>query len=428
MRIFYIILVVMLSNLGLVAQPKTDPEMQQLIAAKGSALVQRVAADAGNYHLQIIYTRIDRDSRNRPSFRNFYFNYDPELYFNPASMVKMPLAFLALEKLATQPQLDQFTAMAFDSSRPWMRPLYADSTSISGKPGIGHFIKKIFLISDNDAYNRLYQYLGQQHINRSLRQKGFVSARISRQFMGLSPEQNRYTNPIRFADAAGKTLLTLPEQFNTDTLDFSRKILLGRGYMNRNDSLVNEPFDFTVHNNISLLDMQQMLQRVMFPESVKPTERFDLRKDDYRFLRYWMSAYPSETDEPKYDTTKFYDSYVKFFFRDSTHRMPERVRVFNKTGWAYGFLTDVSYVADFNNKVEFMLSATLYVNSDGILNDNRYDYDEIGYPFLRQLGQMIYAHELQRKRKHRPDLSAFQLLYGRRDLNDKRPVVKEADN
>jgi hypothetical protein len=38
--------------------------------------------------------------------------------------------------------------------------------------------------------------------------------------------------------------------------------------------------------------------------------------------------------------------------------MPEQVRVFNKVGWAYGFLTDISYVADFKNDIEFMLTAT----------------------------------------------------------------------
>ena len=29
-----------------------------------------------------------------------------------------------------------------------------------------------------------------------------------------------------------------------------------------------------------------------------------------------------------------------------------------------------------------MLSGSIYVNSDGILNDNRYEYIEIGYPFF----------------------------------------------
>src|SRR5678815_2494230 len=95
----------------------------------------------------------------------------------------------------------------------------------------------------------------------------------------------------------------------------------------------------------------------------------------------------------------------------------DRVRVFNKVGWAYGFLTDISYVADFKNDIEFMLTATMYVNSDGILNDDKYDYDSVGYPFLYQLGQTIYRYELQRDRAHKPDLSKFRIPYEQRDIN-----------
>ncbi|MBD0298596.1 MAG: hypothetical protein ICV84_25910, partial [Flavisolibacter sp.] len=125
---------------------------------------------------------------------------------------------------------------------------------------------------------------------------------------------------------------------------------------------------------------------------------------------------------------KFYDSYVKFFFRDSTHRMPSHVRVFNKVGWSYGFLTDVSYVADFQNNVEYMLAATLYVNSDEVLNDGKYDYDAVGYPFLYQLGQTIYQYELKQRRPYRPNLSRFRIPYEHRDPNDTRPSLSNVDN
>ena len=108
--------------------------------------------------------------------------------------------------------------------------------------------------------------------------------------------------------------------------------------------------------------------------------------------------------------------------------MPASVRVFNKVGWSYGFLTDVSYVVDFNKHIEYMLAATVYVNSDDILNDSKYDYDAIGYPFLYHLGQTIYQYETKRERKHMPDLSAFQIQYEHRDPNDKRSPIKEVDN
>jgi len=67
-------------------------------------------------------------------------------------------------------------------------------------------------------------------------------------------------------------------------------------------------------------------------------------------------------------TTEFFDSYTKFFmFKAWRSKIPPYIRVFNKTGWSYGFLTDVAYIVDFKNKVEFMVSGNIYVNSDGVL-------------------------------------------------------------
>jgi hypothetical protein len=258
--------------------------------------------------------------------------------------------------------------------------------------------------------------------------KGYADARITRQFMGFSEVQNRHTNAVRFVKKDGTLIYTQPPAYNTDSFDFSRNILLGKGHYNKNDILVNEPFDFTRHNNISLEDFQQILQSVLFPASVKESQRFNLKKDDYNFLCRYLSQYPSETNYPKYDTSHFYDSYVKFFFKNDTHKMPQNIRVFNKVGWAYGFMTDVSYVADFENKVEYMLAATLYVNSDDILNDNKYDYETIGSPFFYELGQSVYEYELKRNREHKPNLSAFKIKYDKRDPNDNRPVITNADN
>ncbi|MBB1286059.1 serine hydrolase [Flavisolibacter sp. BT320] len=413
-----------------VTQPKTDNTLLSILATNQNSLFQQVLKDPQTHRLQIIYTQIDRDKQNKPSFTNYFFHYDPELYFNPASMVKMPLAFLALEKLnrINRKDITKHTTIQFDSSQPWQKTLYTDTSANNGKPTLAHLIKRAFLVSENDPYNRLYQFVGQGETNRSLHQKGYTDVRITRQFMGLTQDQNRYTNAVRFLDEAGNVLYTQPASYNSDSFDFSRVIKLGKAHWDRNDNLVNEPFDFTPHNSLSLLSMQQMLQSVMFPQSVPAKQRFGLTDDDYRFLWQYLSQYPSETPDPKYDTTEFYDSYVKFFFRDSTRKMPEGVRVFNKVGWAYGFLTDVSYVADFKNGVEYMLSATVYVNSDEVLNDGKYEYTTVGWPFLYQLGQTVYRHELNQKRSFRPDLSAFRIIYEKRDPADTRPSLKNVDN
>ncbi|TCJ13111.1 hypothetical protein EPD60_13660 [Flaviaesturariibacter flavus] len=412
------------------AQPRTDRFLDSLIRSSRDETVRKVAGDPLACRVQVIYTRIDRDARNRPHFTNYYWNYDPALYFNPASMVKLPLAFLSLEKLrGLAPQgLTRDTRMVFDSSYPGQRALLSDSTAANGEASLGQFIRRAFLVSENDPYNRMYQWVGQQRINRRLHELGYGDARILRQFMGFTAEGNRHSNGMRFLAKDGRVLYEQPPLRNPDSIPLPPPILVGRAHLDRNDSLIEAPMDFAPQNNLSLLNLQQMLQSVLFPASVPPRQRFRLGSDDRAFLLRWLSQFPSETDNPKYDTAQFYDSYVKFFFRDSSRRLPEGVRVFNKVGWAYGFLTDVSYVMDRVNKVEYMLAATIYVNSDGVLNDGKYDYETVGHPFLRALGETVYRYELGRPRRHRPDLRALIINYGHRNPRDTRPVLRDVDN
>jgi hypothetical protein len=150
----------------------------------------------------------------------------------------------------------------------------------------------------------------------------------------------------------------------------------------------------------------------MMPDAFPKKQRFDFTKEDYQFLYRWMSAFPSESESPKYDTSKVGDASAKFLFYGAAKgRAPKHIRIFNKIGGAYGFLTDVCYFVDFEKKIEFFLTATILCNSDGIFNDDKYDYDSIGYPFLKNLGQIIYEHELQRKKKRLPDLSRYKVEY-----------------
>jgi len=411
------------------AQSRTDKLLTDIFSSSKDTLFQSVVHHPEMYRYQIIYTQINRDKNNIPSFTNYYYNYDSLQYFNPASTVKLPLAFLSLEKLnqLKEKGVNMFTPMQYDSGYSRQVVLYKDSTAENGLPSIAQFIRKAFLVSDNDAYTRMYEFVGQQTINRRLHEMGYPDLRITRRFMRMNLDENRHTNPIRFIKPGGSLIYFQPPAFNTDSFDFSHINKMGIGYMNSQDSLINEPIDFTMANNVTIYHLQQMLQSVMFPNSVPANRRFNLTKSDYDFLYRYLSQYSSETNYPKYDTGLYYDSYVKFFFKQGSHAIPNYIRVFNKVGWAYGCLTDVSYVADFKNKVEFMLTATIYVNSDGILNDDKYDYDDIGYPFLYKLGQLIYKYELKRPRKYKPDLSSFKLHYEKRK-DDGRPAIKEIDN
>jgi hypothetical protein len=394
------------------------------------SIAKKVLASPKTYRYQIVYTKIDRDQNGIPHFTNYTLHADAENYFNPASMVKMPLAFLAMEKLneLKQPGVNKFTSMQFDSNYQRQVAMIADESAQNKKPSIAHFIKRAFLISENDPYNRLYQFMGQGPTNQKLLAKGYSSTKITRQFMGYTEDQNRHTNGINFLDEKGIPILKLAPQYNEDSFQFGAPILIGDAHWNSKDEVVNAPFDFTRHNNISLLDMQKMLQSVIFPASVPKQNRFNMAEADRLFLLQYLSQYPSETNYPKYDSAYFYDSYVKFFFQDSTHLMPKHIRVFNKVGWAYGFLTDVSYVLDTQNNIDYMLSATVYVNSDGVVNDSKYDEATVGFPFLNQIGTAFYQYELKRPRKYQPKLINQVKQYEKRNPKDTRPSILNADN
>jgi hypothetical protein len=412
------------------AQFRTDTLMRLILSDITDPNAQKIISDPEQYRVQIIYTQIDRNRKGEARFTNHAFHVDPAYYFNPASMVKMPLAFLALEKLHEMnlPEVNLNTRMRFDSSYERQVAMDKDSSAADGYPSIAHFIKRALLISENDPYNRLYQFVSQQGANRKLTEKGYSSARITRQFMGYTDEQNRHTNGVAFINASGKEIHYQLPAYNTDSFSFPPPIRIGIGHINRNDDLVQGPFDFTRHNNISLEDMQRMFQAIIEPESVPVKSRFNMKEADRAFLLKYLSQYPSETTSPKYNDSIFYDSYVKFFFSDASKKIPDHIRVFNKVGWAYGFLTDVSYIRDTLNNIEYMLAATVYVNSDGIVNDSKYDEETVGFPFLRTIGDRFYTYELSRKRKFQPKLNMFGLSYDKRDPLDKRPAIKIADN
>jgi len=397
----------------LYAQEKTDAWLKDYIYQHATPFLKNVLDKPDSFQYQFIYTRIDRDSKNQPHLTNYYLHVDRNNYFNPASTVKMPLSFLALQKINDLriEGLDKETSMLTDSSYAKQSEVHVDSSSITVQPSIAQYIRKIFLVSDNDAYNRLYEFLGQEYINSTLWKMGYKDVRITRRFVAMNEDQNRHTNEIRFVKN-GKTIYDQKPAYSQVKFDFSKKVLIGNGHMDANDSLIRTPMDFTTHNNLPLEDLQQILQSVIFPESVKASKRFHLSQEDYSFLYQYMSELPSESGFPRYDTAEYFNSYCKFFFfRAGKQTPPTYIRSFNKPGWSYGFLTDAAYIVDFKNKVEFMLSAVIYVNSDGILNDDKYEYEETGWPFFREVGNIMYQYELGRKRKHAPLLDKFKLEY-----------------
>jgi len=365
--------------------------------------------------VQIIYTQINRDGNNKAEFKDYYFNVNDKDYFYPASTVKMPAALLALQRLneLNLPGVDRQTTMITESAYSGQTPVYNDPTTPDGSPNIEQYIKKIFVVSDNDAFNRLYEFLGPQYITEQLRNKGYKDVQINHRLeVQLSDDENRHTNPVEFRDAKGKIIYAQPMQHNTARYA-QRNDLVGKAYY-KSGVLINEPMNFSAKNRLSLQDLHDIIRSIMFPQSVPEKQRFNITPEQYRFVWQYMSQLPGETDYLQYDSS-FYDAYGKFLLLGShkNAQLPSGVRIFNKTGDAYGFLIDVAYIADFENNVEFMLSAVIYCNENQTLNDDTYEYESIGLPFMKRLGEVIYNYELKRERLHSPNLSNFKIEYGK---------------
>jgi hypothetical protein len=398
------------------AQKKSDAWLERLLRKSNNPTINHVLDNPDSFQYQIIYTRIERDKTNTPSFTNYFLNVDRSRYFYPASTAKLPVVLLALEKLneLKKPDLNMHSTMLTDSAYSGQTRVINDSTSATGMPSVANYIRKIFLVSDNDSYNRLYEFLGQQQLNEKLWEKGYTDVRITHRFVRLTAEENRHTNPIRFISGE-KILYDQPAIYSKLQLDTTKRIFVGERYLNNDEKLIDSPMDFTLKNRFPLEDLQRMLQSVLFPESVPEKQRFNLTDEDRRFVLKYMSQLPSETGFLAHDTTEFFDSFTKFyFFRAGKSKIPSHIRVFNKAGWSYGFLTDAAYIIDVKNNVEFMLTGTIYTNSDSILNDDRYEYEQVGYPFFKAVGETIYQHELKRPRKYLPDLGTFKIEYSAR--------------
>lgn len=395
------------------SQIKEDSQLVENLMKSRKDMFRQIVDNKDSLEIQIIYTQINRDEMKRPHFKSFYYNVDSTKYFYPASTVKLPLVLLSLEKLKQLNinGLDKYTPMFHDSVYSGQLSVRIDSTSENGLPSIAHYTKKILVVSDNDAFNRLYEFMGQEQTNKILNKKGYGMRILHRLERPTTPDQNRHTEVVEFIKhdtlIYSQTMLV-----NRDSIQAPFTILKGKGYR-RNDVLIKKPFNFTYKNFYSLTDQQKLLRALLFPETVKQSLRFDISEDDRLFVLKHMSQLPTETLYPPYkkDTTK-YDAYGKFLmFGDDKTKIPAGIRIFNKVGDAYGYLVDNAYIIDFDNGVEFMLSAVINTNTDGIYNDSKYEYKTLGYPFMKNLGQLIYDFELKRKKEHKPDLSVFRMRY-----------------
>lgn len=388
------ILFLMSCIVGCNSNTKNTSLLHEILLESKEPIIKKVLSDLDSHEVQILFTRIHRDSFGKPKFKSHKFQVNSKHYFYPASTVKLPVAILALQKIRKL----QSQGIPITPDTPFM-VLYSenvikktDTTHPKNNLTIAHLIKKIFLVSDNSAYNYLFDFIGKDDVNNAIHNLGINDFNLSHKFSVL--ENKNSASRFIFFNQRGDTVYTQAPISSNQKIKNTHLygVLKGKGYVEER-TIIEEPMDFSEKNYASIAALGQILERIIFPKLFSKNEQFTIKPEDYFFLRYWMSRTPNEVAIPFYDRETFFDSYGKFFiYGDKKGEMTMNTRIYNKVGLAYGTATDVAYVKD-RNGIEFFLTATILTNKNEIFNDNQYEYDQLGIPFLAALGREIYQFE-----------------------------------
>lgn len=371
------------------------------------------------FRLQIIYTQITRDNNNVPSFKTYNYQVDSSNYFYCASLVKLPVSILALEKLNdlylnktfvpfenTFEKLSNSLSvrnliMFTDSANACQHRVKKDTTSENGLPSIAQYIKRMALVSDNIAYGRVYEFLGVDYIHNRLSELGYKNARIINRFDGgCKGAEHLNTNPVSFYDAKGKLLYKQSQQISKRQYTSPIGVIkVGKAYLDSKNKKINEPKNFTNMNYLSLQNIHGMLQRLIFNDYYPKKNQYNLTQEDQAFLIKYLTMYPRESSHPTYPIKYYYDSYKKYLlFGDSKKTISDTaIKITNIVGQSYGFMVDCAYITNKTKHIEFILSAVIYTNENDIINDGKYEYNTIALPFLAELGRQIYYYELRNR-------------------------------
>lgn len=375
---------------SMVAQTFEDGWVERLLSAHPERF-GGVLARSREHRLQILVSEVTTSDAGRVSLRRHGYRVDAENFY-PASAIKLAGAVAAATVVESLDGVSFETPMRFHPLFEGEELETDDPSNLAGgKITVGHEIRKLFLVSDNEAFNRLYELTGHREINELMHEAGLSSVRILHRLDEFrSPEDQRKTPRIDFLPDGGE-MLTIPER-ESEALWENEGLAgleIGAAHVSGGKK-VEAPLSFRHKNRISLIDLQDLLVLTLRPDIDLGKPGFELNEPHRDFLRRAMSEVPAESENPAYDPAEFPDDYVKFVLPGLLRVAPKSAfSIFDKTGRAYGFSLENAYVEHRPSGRAFFLTAVLYTNPNGVLNDDDYAYEDVADPFLADLGEMV---------------------------------------
>lgn len=338
--------------------------------------------------VQLRWVRIARDTDGNVRTRTHDFGLAPRRWFPAASVAKLPMALLMAEAVQAAGG-DADTVLALDAppaTGEWGDEPLADT--------FARGLRRTFTISENRPFNRWYELLGGDRVHARLAALGYPHARLIARLGSPDPEANRRTGGGTLRGADGRVLARCaPATAEARRFPFGTA-LRGEGWLGDDGVLVPGPHDFSHANFLPLADSLRMLQAFLAPGTVPPAQRWRIDGALRDRLLRALALRPRESEDPVYPEAAHPDGEARWFFvGDGTQRYPEGLTVFGKSGMAYGSLSEVAWVVDRDSGAECLLAASVLCNADGIYNDDRYEYESVGLPFLAAWSRALLACE-----------------------------------
>ena len=198
--------------------------------------------------------------------------------------------------------------------------------------------------------------------------------------------ENRQTRSVR----VGKVLFAARDAAIELSNDAFEDRNLGVGYWSA-QRRVEGAMSFDQKNAIALRDLQDLLVEVVRPEVDTGKRGFPQLSVEHRaFLVHALGQLPRDSKNPIYDPDSVPDHHCKFVWRGVSRVVPpESLRIYDKIGRAYGFTTENAYIEDRRTGRGFFLALVVYTNSNGVLNDDDYGYEEVAVPFVDAVGELV---------------------------------------
>jgi hypothetical protein len=117
--------------------------------------------------------------------------------------------------------------------------------------------------------------------------------------------------------------------------------------------------------------------------------RLELPEDRRRLVLEAMEQFPRQSTNPDF-RGEHPDEFVKPLLPGLRAALGhDGFRMWNKIGWAYGFMTDTACVHDLTLDSWYSITATMHVNPGGVIGREDYEYEERARPFFAGLARAV---------------------------------------